>query len=932
MLPSEIAALKRQRAREAKERAVREKEEAFRAFIRRKESRRQRQDRLRADYFRDDPSEPESDTTPASGSDVGSAASPSKKADTLGQPAVTQTRLRTEKAFDSIDALCKFTQDRVRSAGSALDEFRKNAADSDDEGLDSDDEQSESGHKSPVRSAVQRQVRWMAVVSSVQDKFGIPPARQISMGAVYKQEDQRMEAPFIASVESKYPTPKPVIDQFHKTRSNLKAFQTRLVGLHQQPEPSRPQDLLRLDNEHNAKLHLDTLEADLRQYKKIQAKELYLQRKRRVLSAGMAQYSHDPGEYSRFSMDITYSKSDLRSKFVEGSPRKRRDTLGYENLPSRRGEPLSRFQAAAENFVRTSLVSGSFNEASTDAVNDTTSPNTSAEGNVLITEEDEHGVSDDNSTTSPVKTAIASPEPSTTRHVPQVDDRETAAVEQVPSKTSWTCKFCKLSNSGDPVCEQFCPNCGSDNPLWVDPNPPLRLEDATIEIPYKYRGLDSVVCYCPEDADALTEGQLKFTLEEVVGLEAPATKLEMTNVLKTVIKNSLIKLGYWDENGPVRQIAFTGQLPFEIDAVAGIAITSLGQIFTMKLRWVKRALDKIGENSEGLSRKKLQQQLINGIRRHQGARSIQKVFRGFSHRKVFRVHLDWWRARSDHPFFVAKRAAINILNPAKYSETGATIFDVQVAPILKSSQMVTDESREWHKLRQKFWSDGRKLSFRGRPHQRLAHGAAADAVGASHSKYPGQTGTRIKQLLSTGGGYIDSPDSTSQQVRPRVREATNTELVPFILFACHFVVREKTRMPSKDDMIMLALLSPSTQRVDFLEWGMGFPIPMPLLILGITMQPKFNEYSGATAAATGGINSPAFTLSTAETRPVWKRFFKLAFLLGQVVQESPLRMQTAPYITKQCKVLLSRGEVWHTWCAGKLLMQMATTITDTLCS
>ena len=50
--------------------------------------------------------------------------------------------------------------------------------------------------------------------------------------------------------------------------------------------------------------------------------------------------------------------------------------------------------------------------------------------------------------------------------------------------------------------DRYCPNCGSDNPGWVDPNPPLQLSDALIDIPC-VRGCMHVVCIlCASTHDA----------------------------------------------------------------------------------------------------------------------------------------------------------------------------------------------------------------------------------------------------------------------------------------------------------------------------------------------------------------------------------------------------------------------------------------------
>ena len=46
-------------------------------------------------------------------------------------------------------------------------------------------------------------------------------------------------------------------------------------------------------------------------------------------------------------------------------------------------------------------------------------------------------------------------------------------------------------------------------------------------------------------------------------------------------------------------------------------LESVTQIYTLNLRWVKRALERVGENSDGLSRKKLKLRLVTAVRRHQ---------------------------------------------------------------------------------------------------------------------------------------------------------------------------------------------------------------------------------------------------------------------------------------------------------------------------
>eukprot|EP00750_Incisomonas_marina_P020777 INCI4085.1.p1 GENE.INCI4085.1~~INCI4085.1.p1 ORF type:complete len:1656 (-),score=272.08 INCI4085.1:3820-8787(-) len=669
------------------------------------------------------------------------------------------------EANDSIDALCALTNERVARARQTLRGLKVGEEQSDDE-IDSEDEGE--GEIRRAKATVTRPKRWVSTVEAAREKLGIHPAvRQISMGEIDDTEQQALREVFEATDRSSYPTPKAVAERFQDVHEHLQGFRQRLVARHQYDRPAKPTELLTLSPTHAAKVHLGKLDDSVRQLKKIKAKRLYLDRRRAALAGDLSptRLSHkqyegilDHGDYSRFDMDdVAFSDTDLRSPSVLGGAAPERDALGYEKVPSPIHDALSphlsRFQAAALNFVtqsHTSKFRGVVDAYLQSRINDAR-----PEQQIV----DDSVEEDDQTQKKPVT-------PGEIISNPVIDLPEEKTENQEVALT-WSCSTCHLENSGAASEAKYCPNCGTENPLWVDPNPPPRLEDVIIDIPYKYKGSDAIVLYGPDDIEILSEGQLKITLQDVLGLPAPDTKAEMAGVLRVVMVNSLIKAGLWDRHGPLGRTPFTGGLPYVIDAVAGVVLESVQQIFGMKMRWVKRALQKLNEDSEGLSRKKLKQRLIKSVRRHQAARLFQTAFRGFDKRKTFRIDLVWWRRRSMHPFFIAQREQWQKERGEveACSEAAATIFNVQVGSIY-ASKVEPAESQAWHERRQTAWHQSRADSFRGRPFQRLPLGLGETETGGFTLPPRGSINSnsfKVKQLLNDGGGYHDTPPGADRQ-------------------------------------------------------------------------------------------------------------------------------------------------------------------------
>jgi hypothetical protein len=221
MLPSEIAALKRQRALEARERAQREKAEAFRNFVDRRDSRRQQRDLVYAEAY-DELTHPDDrlqqtrpqggghDDDDAAGDDGGArpavghaALRRHASAPVLGSPSLAPAGALVAahggSLDDAIDALCKLANDRVSRAAQSLEALRAGGGSSEEE-LDSEDEGE--GEIKRIKAPVQRPKRWLSVLTAAREKIGIPAARAVSMATVVAAERKAIDDKFRATDRS----------------------------------------------------------------------------------------------------------------------------------------------------------------------------------------------------------------------------------------------------------------------------------------------------------------------------------------------------------------------------------------------------------------------------------------------------------------------------------------------------------------------------------------------------------------------------------------------------------------------------------------------------------------------------------------------------------------------------------------------------------
>lgn len=195
MLPSEIAAQKRRRAQEARERAEWERKEAMRLFLERRDARRQRLDLAHAAVYDDlvvtaDASNKQHHAGNSDGDEEHGAASMATAVETTAATATASS--------DSIDSLCQRVEQRVAASALALAELRA-AQGSSDEELDSEDEGE--GEIKRVKSPVLRPQRWLSTVSHARDKIGIPAARVISMGKIVAKEEEALNSVFLHATD-----------------------------------------------------------------------------------------------------------------------------------------------------------------------------------------------------------------------------------------------------------------------------------------------------------------------------------------------------------------------------------------------------------------------------------------------------------------------------------------------------------------------------------------------------------------------------------------------------------------------------------------------------------------------------------------------------------------------------------------------------------